>query len=78
MSAIDAIKNIIHEGFHAYVDDFVSGRVSTLKVYSELDAERFFIEEENLPAIHEAFEKTERMLLYDSMYVEEKTNYYEN
>ncbi len=78
LSAIDAIKNIIHEGFHAYVDDFVSGRVSTLKLYSKIDKERFFIEEENLPAIHEAFEEGEKMLIYDSMYIEEKTNYYEN
>ncbi len=78
LSAIDAIKNIIHEGFHAYVDDFVSGRVSVLKLLSEISEERFFIEEENLPAIHKAFEKSEKMPLYDSMYIEEKTNYYEN
>lgn len=78
MPAIDAIKNILHEGFHAYVDDFVSGRVSVLKLYSKLDSERFFIEEENLPAIYDEFEKNGRMLLFDSFYIEERSNYIEN
>lgn len=78
MNADEAVKNLIHEGFHAYIDDFLSGRVTTLKLYSKLDIERFYIEEENLPAIHDAFKKSGMMPLYDSFYIEERLNHCEN
>lgn len=78
IEAIDAIKNIIHEGFHAYIDDFLSGRVKVLKLYSELPKEMFFIQEENLPAIHTHFFERKMMPLYDSFFIEERLNYQED
>lgn len=77
-NALDAIKNIIHEGFHAYIDDFVSGKVKTLKLYSKMSKELFEIQEENLEAISSHFRETERMPLFDSFYIEERVNYKEN
>ena len=76
--ALDILKDIIHEGFHAYIHDFITGKVKTLKTFSKLDAEKFFIEEENLPVIHEEFASRELMPLFDSFYVEERVNYAEN
>ena len=76
--AIDILKDIIHEGFHAYIHDFITGKVKTLKTYSKLDSEKFFIEEENLPAIHEEFASRDFMPLFDSFYIEERVNYSEN
>lgn len=87
MSAIDAIKNIIHEGFHAYVDDFIQGKAPVLKTYSKVEQERFFIEEENLDAIRTTFsdgdskhpkEQGGFFPLFDSMYIEELLNYQED
>ena len=87
IESIDAIKNIIHEGFHAYVDDFVNGKVGVLKTYSKVDKERFKIEEENLDVIRDRFlegdekhpsEKGGFMPLFDSLYIEEQLNYQEN
>lgn len=78
MSAIDVLKNIIHEGFHAYVHDFVTGKAKTLKTYSEVYPEIFYIQEENLPAIHDEFVKRNMMPLFDSFFIEEKINYNEN
>lgn len=76
--AIDILKDIIHEGFHAYIHDFITGKVKILKTFSKLDAEMFFIQEENLPAIHNEFEERNLMQLFDSFYVEERVNYAEN
>ncbi len=76
--AMDAIKNIIHEGFHAYVDDFIKGSASVLKTYSKVDPERFLIEEENLPAIVDEFTGRGMMQLYDTSFAEEKLNYEED
>lgn len=73
----EVIKDIIHEGFHAYVDDYLEGKV-TLKLYSEVDKERFLFEEEHLPVIAEAFSKANAMQLYDSYYAEERLNYSED
>lgn len=78
MSSIEAIKNIIHEGFHAYIDDFINGRVPTLRLYSKLDKERFYIEEENLPIISKRFEEKKMLPLFDSYYIEERLNYQED
>ena len=87
MSGIDAIKNVIHEGFHAYVDDFIQGKVPVLKTYSKVDKERFFIEEENLETIKTRFaegdskhskEDSGFFPLFDSMYIEELLNYQED
>ena len=76
--AIDALKNVIHEGFHAYIYDFITGKISSIKLYSKVDNERFFIEEENLPAISKEFEERKMMPLFDSFYIEEKLNYEED
>lgn len=87
MSAIDAIKNIIHEGFHAYVDDFIQGKAPVLKTYSKVDQERFFIEEEHLDAIRTRFSEGDSahqkeqggfFPLFDSLYIEELLNYQED
>ena len=75
---IEAIKNIIHEGFHAYIHDFVSGAVSGLKLYSQMNLEKFYIEEEQLPAIRNEFESRRMMPLFDSYYIEERVNYQED
>lgn len=87
MSGIDAIKNVIHEGFHAYVDDFISGAVPTLKTYSVVDRQKFLKEEQHLDAIRTRFalgdeenppERGGYMPLFDSFYVEENLNYQED
>ncbi len=78
VNAVEAIKNIVHEGFHAYIDDFISGEVESLKLYSQMNLEKFYIEEENLPAIMNEFIKRRMMPLFDSFYVEERVNYQEN
>ena len=76
--AIDVLKDIIHEGFHAYIHDFITGAVKNLRIYSQMDPEIFYIQEENLPAIHDELLKRDFMPLFDSFYVEEKVNYSEN
>ena len=76
--AIEAIKNIIHEGIHAYFHDFIQGKIQTLKLYTQMNLEKFYIEEENLPVIREEFEKRHMMPLFDSFYVEERVNYQED
>ena len=73
----EIIKDVIHEGFHAYVDDFIEGRVPSLRLYSKLDKERFLFEEENLPTIAEACLNADAMQLFDSYYAEERLNYQE-
>ena len=78
VDALEAIRNTIHEGFHAYIADFLSGKSKILKTYSKVDAEKFYQEEENLPSIHAEFCKTGRMPLYDSFYIEERINHKEN
>lgn len=78
ISAVNALKDIIHEGFHAYIHDFITGEVKNLRLYSQMDPEMFYIQEENLPAIHDEFLKRDFMPLFDSLYVEEKVNYSEN
>ncbi len=75
---IEAIKNIIHEGFHAYIHDFIDGSVKNLKLYSQMNLEKFFIEEENLPEIRKEFERRKMMPLFDSYYIEERVNYQED
>lgn len=74
----EIIKDVIHEGFHAYVDDFLEGKVQYLRLFSRFDQERFLFEEENLPTIAEAFDKAGAMPLYDSFYAEERLNYQED
>ena len=76
--AIEAVKNIIHEGIHAYFHDFVSGEIDTIKLYSQMNLEKFYIEEENLPAISSEFAERKMMPLFDSFYVEERVNYQED
>jgi hypothetical protein len=78
IDALEAIRNTIHEGFHAYIADFLAGKSKILKTYSKVDAEKFYKEEENLPSIHAEFYKTGRMPLYDSFYIEERINHKEN
>ena len=73
----EIIKDVIHEGFHAYVDDFIEGRVPSLRLYSKFDKERFLFEEENLPTIAEACLNADAMQLFDSYYAEERLNYQE-
>lgn len=75
---IEAIKNIIHEGFHAYIHDFIDGSVNNLKLYSQMNLEKFYIEEEHLPAIRSEFESKKIMPLFDSFYIEERVNYQED
>ncbi len=76
--AIESLKLLVHEGFHAYIDDFVNGRVPTLRLYSKLDKERFMIEEENLPAIAKKFKDKHMLPLFDSFHIEETLNYLED
>lgn len=76
-SGIDAAKDIIHEGFHAYVDDFLRGKV-VLRTFSELDSERFLFEQENMPKIQDYLMSNNMMQLYDSLFIEERLNYKEN
>lgn len=76
--AIEAVKDIIHEGFHAYIHDFISGEVETLKLYTPMNLEKFYIEEENLPTISREFHLRQMMPLFDSYYVEERVNYQED
>lgn len=75
---IDILKNIIHEGFHSFIHDFLEGRVKNLRLYSQMDPEMFYIQEENLPAIQEEFSQRGMMPLFDSFYIEEKVNYSED
>jgi hypothetical protein len=74
----EAVKNIIHEGIHAYFHDFVKGDIKTIKLYTPMNLEKFYIEEENLPAIREEFEQRHMMPLFDSFYLEERVNYQED
>ena len=69
---VEIVKNIIHEGDHAYFHDFVSGEVNAIKMFEKIDLEMFYIEEENLPAINREFEIRGLMDLFDSAYVEER------
>ena len=87
ISGIGAIKNLIHEGFHAYVNDFINGKVKVLKTYSKVDKDRFFKEEKNLPAIVNVFRRGGGQFsaqnggfapLFDSFYIEEELNYTED
>lgn len=75
---IEILRNVVHEGFHSYIDDFINGRVYALKLNSKLNSEMFYIQEENLPAISETFYKKNMMPLFDSFYVEERLNYIED
>lgn len=75
--ALDVIKDVIHEGWHAFVDDFINKKV-TLKVFSKLDKEDFVKQQKYLPAIYDKFDKANAMPVYDSCYAEEKINYQEN
>jgi len=74
----DLIKDVIHEGWHAYVDDFISGRVKVLKTFAPIDKERFMFEEKNMEAIYNACLEKGMMQLYDSSFIEERTNYLED
>jgi len=76
-SGIDAAKDIIHEGFHAYVDDFLRGKV-VLRTFSDVDSERFLFEQKNMPKILNYLMSHNMMQLYDSYFVEERLNYKEN
>ena len=76
-SPYDLIKDIIHEGWHAYIDDYIKGKVS-LKTFSPFDKAKFVYEEKNMPAIYTEFEKQGIMPLYDSFFIEERLNYQED
>lgn len=78
LTAMEALEFLFHEGFHAYVDDFINGRVKTLRLYSELDKERFNIEEENILSISAKFKEKNMISLFDRFFIEEKTNYLED
>ena len=74
---INLVKRTIHEGIHAYIDDFLSGKVKMLRLYSALSKEKFFIEEEYMPSIYDKFNDMSYMPLFDSAFIEEKLNHQE-
>lgn len=76
--AINNALNIIHEGFHAYIDDFLSGKVKNLTLLSKVNLERFFMEEENLPQIYNEFYDGQMSPLFDRFFIEERLNFTES
>ena len=76
-SAIDVVKDIIHEGWHAYIDDFIRGVVS-LKTYAPIDRNKFILEEEYIESIYKEFTSRDLMPLCDAFHYEERINYLEN
>lgn len=76
-SNIDLVKSIIHEGWHAYIDDFLKGK-TMLKTFSKFDRREFLFAEENLPSIYHEIEQNNLYHLYDSFFPEERVNYLED
>lgn len=76
--AINNALNIIHEGIHAYIDDYLSGKVKNLKLLSKVNLEKFFMEEENLPQIYNEFYDGQMMPLFDRFFIEERLNFTES
>lgn len=74
---VEIVKNIIHEGNHAYFHDFILGNVNSLKLYSPMNLEMFYIQEENLHAIGNEFDSKKMMKLFDAAYIEERVNHQE-
>lgn len=75
--ALDVIKDVIHEGWHAFIDDFINKKL-TLKLFSKIDKEDFIKQQKYLPAIYDKCNNANAMPVYDSCYAEEKINYQEN
>lgn len=77
LDPIEIIKLVVHEGYHALIHDFLSKK-ATLKTFSEVDREKFLMEEENLIAIAKYFDDRMQMPLFDSFFAEERLNHLEN
>ena len=73
---MDAIKDVIHEGWHGYVDDFIS-RKGTLKTFFKIDKERLVIESQGLLKIYKEAVDTGKLALFDAFSMEERLNYKE-
>lgn len=66
-----------HEGWHAYVDDYVNKTI-TLKTCSKIDKDRFFDEQKYFNVIRDYCNKKGFLYICNNCHSEERVNYHEN
>ena len=67
---------VTHEGFHAYMHDYISGKCD-LKLFSVVDKELLYSEERDLADIKKGFTDAKMLPLFDIAYIEERLNHQE-
>lgn len=69
-------KYVVHEGFHAYMHDYINGKVN-LSTITPIDKERLFLEEQHAEDIIKEVANNGLFLVFNTNFIEEKINFQE-
>lgn len=66
---VEMMSHIKHEGFHASVDDFVTGKTD-LKLLAKIDKKRFLEEKELQHIIHNRYSVQDQLMIFSLCFYE--------